>query len=1070
MAVRRRFNVINQMRWDVPHMRSIESAVSNDFDELLSSLVLGESQSYIARGFEINMVGAVGASANGLQLIVENSSVLHGKSTVSGTFLMVPDGTANEILNSTVNEKVDGSFTPSSLNYIGLEYSRAVDDTTLSQVYLWNPTSQTETTKTLPLAQILNYTIVITSSIYASNVLPIAIVETDSANNVLSVIDQRPMLFRLGTAGVNTPNPDYEYPWTNHTEGRTENHWQSSSSTSPFRGGDKQIMSLKEWMDAIMTEFKLIKGTPRWNTLTSNISIDDLYADLANLKMTGRGSFFHSESVAGQINWDRDFYLRLIGSRLSFRVLANLTSNHITLADGEVAYLELERDVEITPNLIFTNGSAVVSSVGAVSWTNNVTAGDFIKLGSANKSKYYQILTVDSVSQVTLTVNYQELSTGSAGDNAVYTWGWYETSASPSTKRHIKIADREDVPFDGNVYWLFFRDDNGASIAKIYIRMGGGSGELEQGESVQISDEVPQALLDYIGSRSESDSDPNYSGSVNIKEVTEVEFDAQSKIAAGQYWLIESAGGTQYYVWYTFNSVGVDPAIVGRTGVQVDLSASGDTENQVATKTQLVIEALADFTATVSNNVVTIEDANNGTPADASNGNMGGAFYITIPTEGDVSTKFNQQNYNTIEGENLTRRAARLTAMMADKAQDKTIGFTPDYKSCAKATNGANQEIGFANTDEDGNVTTPYLYISIPSSSNNMTIELTNGPVSLAVNQVAYFTIDRNASSSIDLSNLTIVSIGSCPLNENVFIFAYRLADTTVWLWDGQELIDGDNPSLSAFSEVLASNAYQEPIYIIAGAPSTDNELTGPISAGTAITLPDDSRDSGSPQGYVVGKGVLDVYLNGIPLLNGVDFIELGPVGSANNQFQIDIDLVIGDILDIRIKVNGGYTGVGTLSSGESNAGVNVGTGAEVYQTKSGVNLLFRTLVSGANIIITENTNEIVIAASGSTSKNVQHINSADYVITDIDGYDVLLVTTGASDRLMTLPTASANNGRTIVVKKIDAGIGYVRIRAEGAEAIDDMVGATYNSAVNEIQAQWSSFTYVCDGFNWFII
>lgn len=1070
MAVKRSLNIVNQQRIDVPHLRALESAVRNDFDELLDAFVLGEDQSYILRGFEINMVGAVGASANGLQLVVEDSSIFHGKSSYSGTFLSVPSGTDNEILNSTVNEKVDGSFTPSALNYVGLELERSVDDSTLSQAYIWNPSTQNEITKTLPFAQTFNYKIVITSSIFASNILPLAIIETDSSNNVISVIDRRPMMFRLGTAGLDSPNPNYDYPWDNHSEGRTENHWQSSSSTSPFRGGDKQIMSLKEWMNAIMTEIKLIKGTPHWYDLTSNLSIDDLFADLANLKMTGRGSFFHNESVAGQINWDRDVFLKLIGSRLQYRVLANISSNHISLSDGQVAYLDLERDAEITPNLIFTNGSAVVTSVGAVSWTGDVTAGDFIKLASATKDKYYKIQSVDSVSQVTLTSNYQETSTGSAGDKAVYTWGWYETNASPSTKRHIKIANREDVPFDGDVYWLFFRDDNNSSIAKIYVRTGGGPGELEQGESVEVSDNTSKAILDYIGSRSESDDTPNYSGSVDKRETTRVEFDDQDKMNAGEYWLLESASGTQYYVWYTFNGVGVDPAIGGRTAIPVDLSVSGDTGTDIAQATQIEIDTLGDFSASFSNNVLTIEDQNNGTPTNASNGNMSGAFYISVPTEGDVSTKFNQQNYNTVEGENLTRRAARLTAMIADKAQDKTIGVNPEYKICVKSTNGVNQELVFANSDEDGNTTTPYLYIAIPSSSDNGTITLNNGPVSLAANQVAYYEIDRNASFAIDLSGLTISDIASCPLNENIFIFAYRLTDETVWLWNGQELIDGDNPSFSGISEILAANAYDERLDIVSGVPANDNEWTGPVSSGDIIDLPADSRDSDNVQAYVVGKGVLELALNGQQLRLGEDFDEVGGVGSASSQFQILQDLYVGDVLDIRIKTNGGYVGVGAVSVGEANNGDNVGTGAEVFKFKSGANLVFRTIKAGANTTVSEGSDEITISVSGATSKNVQHIVSADYIITDVDGYDVLLVTTGASNRLITLPTAADNNGRQIIVKKIDSDIGYVRVRAEGAEAIDDQVGASYNPAVNEIQNQWSSFTYICDGANWFVI
>jgi hypothetical protein len=187
MAVRRSQNWVNQQRVDVPHLRSIESAVRNDFDELLKSFVLGEDQSYVIRGWELNMSGAIGGAASGLEMIVEESAMFHGKSDESGTFFVVPAGEDNQVINSTTNERVEGAFTPSALNYIGLEFTRQVDDDTASQVYLWNPTSKVEITKNLPLASTFDFKIVVSSSLFASNVLPIAIVETDANNNVISI-------------------------------------------------------------------------------------------------------------------------------------------------------------------------------------------------------------------------------------------------------------------------------------------------------------------------------------------------------------------------------------------------------------------------------------------------------------------------------------------------------------------------------------------------------------------------------------------------------------------------------------------------------------------------------------------------------------------------------------------------------------------------------------------------------------------------------------------------------------------------------------------------------------------
>ncbi len=40
------------------------------------------------------------------------------------------------------------------------------------------------------------------------------------------------------------------------------------------------------------------------------------------------------------------------------------------------------------------------------------------------------------------------------------------------------------------------------------------------------------------------------------------------------YFLINGANGTNWYIWFNVNSAGVDPAIAGRTGIEVDLATA----------------------------------------------------------------------------------------------------------------------------------------------------------------------------------------------------------------------------------------------------------------------------------------------------------------------------------------------------------------------------------------------------------------------------------------------------------------------------------------------------------------
>lgn len=94
---------------------------------------------------------------------------------------------------------------------------------------------------------------------------------------------------------------------------------------------------------------------------------------------------------------------------------------------------------------------------------------------------------------------------------------------------------------------------------------------------------------------------------------------------------------------------------------------------------------------------------------------------------------------------------------------------------------------------------------------------------------------------------------------------------------------------------------------------------------------------------------------------------------------------------------------------------------------------------------------------------DINSVSSADYTVTDTDGYGVLLMTTGNSNRTVTLPTAADNTDRKIIIKKVDSGTGTVIIDGEGSETVD-------GSTTYILYGQYRQATVVCDGSNWHII
>jgi hypothetical protein len=490
------------------------------------------------------------------------------------------------------------------------------------------------------------------------------------------------------------------------------------------------------------------------------------------------------------------------------------------------------------------------------------------------------------------------------------------------------------MPFDEDHYWLYYRQDDGSSIAKVFVRINGGQ-ELEQGEEQGISDNTSEDILLYIGSAGETDNDPAY--------------------------------------------------------------------------------------ATLAN-----------------------------------GAKLGTTNYNTLNGENLTFRASQLTSMMADKAQDKTIIFAPVMDYVVNTVNGSAQDITFVH--DSGN---PILNLMMHSSAANGEIGLL-GTLSLQENQAAYFEVDRNSAFSlVDLSGLTIASVDSVPLGENVFVFAVREEGTSVYLWNGEELVEGKNLTNGAISDILNDNAYDEPLAVIAGIASNSNEIQGPVAPNTIITLPNDSRDGGASQGYVVGQGVLEVRLNGQELSLGDGFDEVGAAGSVSTLFEILFELEVEDELQIRIDTAGGYFGIGSPGGGEANVGANVGGEAEVFKNKVGTVLNFKTVKAGTNVIITEEVDTLTINAASATG-NV-NITSKSASATLGLNENVVLVDATTGDVTLVLPAAATATGKVYNIKKIDASANNVIIDADALETIDGVPSIQTN-------VQYESFTLVCNGGSWYII
>ena len=312
MSVKRRLTGYSGMRVDWPHVRSIESSVSFDFDSVLRGMVTGLDSPFLIRGFDIRIPDAA-VSANSLQVDVADTAILHSTAGESGTIFTIPNGTPADVLNSS-NSKVVGAFQNGVPNYVSIELIRATDPDSADQTAGWSEAQQSEFQRTVPIGSILDYRYIITTSGFSTN-LPLYIVGVSSTGAIEYIQNSKTNLFRLGRGGT-SPDPFFSFDfggvdndqnaldprreWINESPSVNPNPVTAVPGDDPlaFRYGDFSITSLKEWMDAIMTRFKEITGSSYWytdSTLLGNpINTFDLWWDSVGSLMTGAGNISYN--------------------------------------------------------------------------------------------------------------------------------------------------------------------------------------------------------------------------------------------------------------------------------------------------------------------------------------------------------------------------------------------------------------------------------------------------------------------------------------------------------------------------------------------------------------------------------------------------------------------------------------------------------------------------------------------------------------------------------------------------------------------------------------------------------
>lgn len=208
-------------------------------------------------------------------------------------------------------------------------------------------------------------------------------------------------------------------------------------------------------------------------------------------------------------------------------------------------------------------------------------------------------------------------------------------------------------------------------------------------------------------------------------EITDVTVPSPGSIVDGNYFLINSAGDANLYYVY-FDTTGgnlTDPAILGRTGIRVDISAAVSATD-VAVQTANGLNGVLDFNCSVpSSPVFRVCNAQVGNCADIANGNVSGLSLFVIQQGTDeVSTSSSAPNPNeTIpDQEGPYMYDLSQPFVLSDVGTSTTLQVSPDSGRVVQVldSSGFPDEqgyvmIGYGTDKQEG----PVPYLARPSNN-----------------------------------------------------------------------------------------------------------------------------------------------------------------------------------------------------------------------------------------------------------------------------------------------------------------------------------------------------------------
>lgn len=801
MSVLGRLLVGSGERLDLADLLSLDSYTAADFKYLIQSFI-GADKPYILHGLDvISPQDAIGTE--NISIRIADSIVYYPGSKAGSFYYGLEEGNINA-------QPLLPELRKNATNFVYITFSTF--DTAKDSRAFWDPDQNGgdggEFSQDVNTETALKVEVNVSVSTFPENTIPICKVVV-GASVISSIQDCRDHFFRLGTGGV-SPDPFATYSFRNEPSisyARLEppTTMTSALNPNPFQGGDKNIRTLKEWMDVVMTRLKELSGDTYWYQGGSfaSPSINNTFLDALGSTVKSKGEWQHSSSIPGQATWTEDIhYYSLIDSRDLI-----IRANSVTLSSSDqVAWIDLVRGAPL-------NGvNAAVDWQNGINYVNGVTGsfinlskGDWVKKNSDANSLFLRVeefyastalgggTTTPALAQsIRLSANY----TGTTGTEVGhYTKGEYELADINITSR----IDPSITAVGGNFFWLAYRSDTSLGLVSavrttLTLNITEADGERARlysvGHGLLDGDRITIASGPYAGTHV-----VEFEDSDNVFIQTAVTGDDLGRAA---YYAIITTGSRN--TGYSFQLESANHGFksnerVTLSGASAQFDGSYDINVRSATEFQIAVSGAHSNLGAIAGEIVNLVRMNVRTEfgtvkvvqgestsiGDLDSQNilsyLGMTSLAQMTPEYSIPGSYNAldgfQNFNSSPTDNITVRVSKITAMMADRVQDRSIKLL-GRTNIKSITSGANQNISaFSN-----------LTLKKPSSPDQ-TVNLTS-PIPLPANSVIVMDIDRNSGTAI---TPYVQSLGSqFLLAENKFILFYRFSDTTVYTWKGEAI------------------------------------------------------------------------------------------------------------------------------------------------------------------------------------------------------------------------------------------------------------------------------------------